>query len=265
MTTIQCMPSPAVFIRHAHLEFCSNILFDDLNLTLPAGKVTCLLGASGIGKSTLLRLIANLITPEISARENTQLSADISADNNIPLREQIAYMAQSDLLLPWLSVLDNTLLGATLRQVGRHERARLKTIAENLLKEVGLGNVLHSYPRQLSGGMRQRVALVRTLMENKPIVLMDEPFSSLDTLTRLKLQNLTARLLQNRTILLVTHDPMEALRLADEIHVMAGVPATLRAPIKLNGATPRDPASPALLKLQAQLLRELTNAQEVYA
>jgi putative hydroxymethylpyrimidine transport system ATP-binding protein len=254
-------PSPAVFIRHAHLEFGGNILFDDLNLILPAGKTTCLLGASGIGKSTLLRLIANLITPEISARENTVLRADISADNSIPLREQVAYMAQTDLLLPWLTVTENTLLGSALRGVNAAERARLKMSAQDLLQSVGLEKVFNVYPRHLSGGMRQRVALVRTLMENKPIILMDEPFSSLDTLTRFKLQTLTANLLKNRTILLVTHDPMEALRLGNEIYVMAGLPARLHAPLKLAGAVPRDPTSPALLKLQAELLRELTQTQ----
>lgn len=265
MQTQLFIPSPAVHVRNAHLEFCGTVLFENLSLHLPAGKITCLLGASGIGKSTLLRLIANLVTPEISARENTCWRADISADNDIPVRDQIAYMAQTDLLLPWLTVLENTLLGTRLRKVNTQEHSLLRARASELLDRVGLHKAQHAYPRQLSGGMRQRAALVRTLIENKPIILMDEPFSALDTLTRFKLQTLTADLVRGRTILFITHDPLEALRLADEIYVMSGTPARLSSPIKLTGSIPRDPASPTLLQWQARLLHELSQGQEEYA
>ena len=110
--------------------------------------------------------------------------------------------------------------------------------------------------------MRQRAALARTLLEDRPIVLMDEPFSGLDVPTRLKLQTLAARLLAGRTVLLVTHDPLEALRLGHRIHVMAGVPARLDRPIVPEGRVPRDPGDPGLLALESELLRRLEAAAE---
>jgi putative hydroxymethylpyrimidine transport system ATP-binding protein len=257
--------APSIHIRNAYLAFRDTVLFDQLNLTLPGGKCTCLLGPSGIGKSTLLRLIAGLITTETASHEKTVIRAEISCDSDLPLSKQIAYMAQTDLLLPWLNVLDNVLIGSRLRHEPREKRTRLKEQAKELLHTVGLSNALELYPRQLSGGMRQRVALARTIIENKPIVLMDEPFSALDTITRYKLQTMAADLLRNRTVLFITHDPLEALRLADEIFIMSGQPAQLHAPLELNTPTPRDSGEPRLLELQAALLHELTSSYEAGA
>ena len=110
--------------------------------------------------------------------------------------------------------------------------------------------------------MRQRVTLVRTLLEDKPIVLMDEPFSALDAITRFQLQTLAAELLKNRTVFLVTHDPLEALRLADEIYILSGKPATLHLAARLTTSTPRDPANPEFLDYQATLFHDLTRAKE---
>jgi putative hydroxymethylpyrimidine transport system ATP-binding protein len=262
---MQNITAPSILIRHAHLAFQDRALFDNLNLTLQGGKWTCLLGPSGVGKSTLLRMIAGLITPEIATQEKTVITANITCDNNLPLSKQIAYMAQTDLLLPWLTVLQNVLLGARLRQEGGQQEACLTEKAKELLRIAGLEKALALFPRQLSGGMRQRVALVRTMIEDKSIVLMDEPFSALDTITRYKLQTLAADLLKDRTVLFITHDPLEALRLADEIFIMSGFPAQLHAPLELNTPTPRDPAEPRLLVLQAELLHELTRSYEVGA
>ncbi len=169
-------------------------------------------------------------------------------------------MAQNDLLLPWASVLDNVMLGARLRGevVDRDTRAR----AMALLSRVRLAGNATDRPARLSSGMRQRAALARTLMEQRPIVLMDEPFSSLDAITRYELQNLAATLLAGRTVLLVTHDPLEALRLGHRIHVMAGRPASLDQALEPAGAPPRDLADPTLLALQGELLKRLTRARE---
>jgi putative hydroxymethylpyrimidine transport system ATP-binding protein len=254
--------APSIHIRNAYLAFQNVVLFDQLNLTLPGGKCTCLLGPSGIGKSTLLRLIAGLITIEAASQEKIVIRAEIHCDNDLPLSKQIAYMAQMDLLLPWLTVLDNVLIGSRLRHESSTTRRLLTEQAKELLHTVGLEKTLGLYPRQLSGGMRQRVALVRTLIENKPIVLMDEPFSALDTITRYKLQTMAADLLRNRTVLFITHDPLEALRLADEIFIMSGQPAQLHAPLELSTPTPRDSGEPKLLELQAALLHELTSSYE---
>ncbi|MDR3517831.1 MAG: ABC transporter ATP-binding protein [Azospirillaceae bacterium] len=237
----------AVTVRDARLTYGGIPVFQDLDLRLAAGRWTCLLGPSGVGKTTLLRLIAGL-----SPAEPPTL---IRADDGLPLDGRMAYMAQQDLLLPWLSVLDNAVLGDQLRHgtvnAARRERAR------TLLTAVGLGDRLGDRPDALSGGMRQRVALVRTLIEDRPLVLMDEPFSALDAVTRLRLQGLARHLLNGRTVLLVTHDPLEALRLGDAVHVLAGEPARLSPPIVPPGAPPRDPSNPVLLALQADLLQRL--------
>jgi putative hydroxymethylpyrimidine transport system ATP-binding protein len=248
--------SPAVYIKNASLTFDNVLLFDHLNLTLDACKFTCLLGPSGVGKTTLLRMLAGLIAS--SAKE--QLHADISCDNQIPPDHQVAYHAQHDLLLPWLSARDNALLGARLRGT---LCASTEEAVERLFKQTGLSGAEYKYPHQLSGGMRQRVALVRTLLENKPIVLMDEPFSALDTITRFQLQELAVDLLKNRTVLFVTHDPFEALRIADTIYVLSGKPATLQLACALSSPTPRQPSDPLLQKEHIHLFQLLTEAQGI--
>ncbi len=136
-----------------------------------------------------------------------------------------------------------------------------ETRARELLAQVGLAERAGDRPAQLSGGERQRVALARTLMEDRPVVLMDEPFSSLDAITRFELQALAAELLAGRTVLLVTHDPLEALRLGHRVQVMSGSPARLDAALEPAGAPPRDPADPALLAQQAELLKRLVQAK----
>jgi len=165
-------------------------------------------------------------------------------------------MAQQDRLLPWLGVLDNVLLGYRLRGDEAARRAA-EPHARALLTEVGLGDRLNALPRTLSGGMRQRVALARTLCENRPVILMDEPFAQLDAVTRLDLQDLAVRLLAGRTAVLVTHDPLEALRVGHEVRVLYGSPFTVGPAIVPPGPMPRDPADPALLALQARLIRDL--------
>ncbi len=243
----------SVTVRAGHLAFESDILFENLNISLDAGKWTCLLGPSGVGKTTLLRLIAGLIP------RATDVSIECSDSNELAGRA--AYMAQQDLLLPWLSVLDNIDLGARLRGtvgIERHARER----ARHLLDRVGLSANADDLPNKLSGGMRQRAALARTLMEDRPVVLMDEPFSALDAITRVRLQDMAAELLSGRTVLLVTHDPLEALRLGDSIYVLSGRPVSLAKPLELSGATPRDLHDLQVLEGQADLLDRLAHADE---
>jgi len=241
----------SVAVHAARLDYGGGPLFADLDLMLEAGSWTCLLGPSGVGKTSLLRLIAGLVDPWADSR--------IACGDGRPLAGRIAYMAQQDLLLPWLDAAENVALGARLRGERRPDIARRATELLRLVELDGLGARL---PAQLSGGQRQRVALARTLMENRPVVLMDEPFSALDAITRLRIQDLAASLLRGRTVLLVTHDPLEALRLGDRIHVMAGRPARLGPPLKPAGAPPRDPRDAALLRQHAELLGRLTEARE---
>ncbi|TWT11809.1 ABC transporter ATP-binding protein [Reyranella sp. CPCC 100927] len=243
--------APAIRLSAARVLFEGTALFDGLTLVLPAGRTTCLLGPSGVGKTSLLRMIAGLLAPE----DGTVLTTS----DGQALTGRIAYMAQTDLLLPWLDVLGNATLGPRLRGDAA-ARAQARQRATALLQDVGLGDRLTARPDALSGGMRQRVALVRTLVEDRPVVLMDEPFGALDAISRLQLQDLAARLLVGRTVLLVTHDPLEAARLGHRIHVMAGAPATLDTAWEPQGAVPRAATDPGVLATQAELLRRLADA-----
>jgi len=241
-----------ISVQQAHVAWGDNVLFDRLNLDLAAGRWTCLLGPSGVGKSMLLRLILGL--------EGTPGEPDsVTCSDGFPLAGRAAFMAQRDCLFPWLSVVENVCLGHRLRS-RRPLSATDEDRAMTLLDAVGLADQADAMPNTLSGGMRQRTALARTLMEDRPVVLMDEPFSALDAITRIKLQDLAARLLAGRTVLLVTHDPLEALRLGHHVHVMKGRPATLGPALQPAGPPPRPVADPAILEMQGDLLNQLTEA-----
>jgi putative hydroxymethylpyrimidine transport system ATP-binding protein len=239
--------APEVTLGVPRLAWGGQAVFVNLRFRLEAGRWTCLLGPSGVGKTTLVRLIAGL-----------ESGALVATDDGRPLRGRVALMAQQDLLLPWLSARENVLLGYRLRSQGRG--AELRERAQALLEAVGLAGDADKLPAELSGGMRQRVALARTLMEDRPVVLMDEPFSALDAITRHRLQDLAAALLSGRTVLLVTHNPLEALRLGHRVWVLGGRPAALGGPIVPPGNPSRDPADQGLLAMQAELLKKLASS-----
>lgn len=236
--------APALDIAIPGLAFGGRQVLGALGLALPAGRCTALLGPSGVGKSTLLRLVAGLI----AAPDGTR----IAADDGAPLAGRMAWMAQQDLLLPWLRLRENVLLGARLRG----ERADVAR-ADALIHSVGLSGREAARPAELSGGMRQRAALARTLMEDRPVVLMDEPFSAVDAPTRHRLQELAARLLAGRTVLLVTHDPLEAMRLAHKVVVLRGAPATAEEIAVPAAAPPRDARDASVMAAAASLLESL--------
>ena len=266
----------AVHLHAARLSYRGAVIFEDLDLDLPAGRITCLLGPSGVGKTSLLRLIAGLTDNEGGdggdgggGGDGALLPGTAVDQAGRAVQDRVAYMAQQDLLLPWASVLGNVLLGPRLR--GEDRDPDIVQRARGLIAQVGLKGREEVLPARLSGGMRQRVALARTLLENRPIVLMDEPFSALDAITRFALQELAARLLAERTVLLVTHDPLEALRLGHRITVMAGSPARLETALDVLDdvggadelpAPPRDPGNANVLARQADLLKRLARARE---
>jgi putative hydroxymethylpyrimidine transport system ATP-binding protein len=248
--TKSALIAPALLFDRVSLDFAGKPLFQDLTLHLPGGRTTCILGPSGCGKSTILKLIAGSTT--------LPFRGEIRFDPQPEGARTVAWMAQNDLLLPWLPLTDNVLLGARLR----HELSdSLRHKALRLIAEAGLTGYEHALPSALSGGMRQRGALLRTLMEERPVLLMDEPFSALDALTRLRLQNLAARLTMGATVVLVTHDPLEALRLGDQIVVLAGSPARVAKIIEPDGKPPREAGDPVIAKQYAQLLSLLMNGE----
>jgi putative hydroxymethylpyrimidine transport system ATP-binding protein len=233
---------PSLRIKNLALHYGGQVIFEGLDLTIAGGRLTALLGPSGVGKTSLLRIIAGLEAP---------FAGSVSASDAAPLAGRIAYMAQQDLLLPWARVIDNVMLGAKLRGA-KPEPER----AMNLLARVGLAERANALPAELSGGMRQRAAIARTLYEQRPIVLMDEPFSALDAITRAKIQDLAAELLAGCTTLLITHDPLEACRLSHHLLVLAGAPARLGKALDLAGEPPRAP-DVSLLQTQSELMKML--------
>jgi len=248
--------APSIDIHHLNLSYHGRPLFKNFGLTFPANKCISILGQSGVGKSTILRLLAHLIT----GVDEENFQTEISVSNHIPIIDQIAYMGQQDFLMPWLSILDNVLLGYRLRH--QHIDEAIKKEAIKLLKDMGLTHAMHQQPKTLSGGMKQRAALARTFIEQQPIILMDEPFSALDTVTRYRLQELATKLFQNKTVILVTHDPLEALRLSDIIHVLSGIPAKITETIEPQSNKPRDIHDEKILHLHAHLIEELNKTYE---
>lgn len=241
----------SIQINNASLEFDERLLFDKLNFELAGGEWTCLLGTSGVGKTTLIKLIAGLIEDELA-------QAEITTSDGKPLSDRVAWMAQQDLLLPWLNVIENVTLGAKLRgetNTDTHEQAM------GLIAKVGLAGSEQALPDSLSGGMRQRAALARTLMEDRPITLMDEPFAQVDAITRHKLQELSAELLAGKTTLLVTHDPLEALRVGHVLYVLNGRPAQVSKPIRPPGSPVRTPQDVGATDLHGELLATLAGEQ----
>lgn len=224
-------------------RFDETVLFPPVSLEIDPGGWSCLLGPSGCGKSTILRLIAGLET-------GVTFEGQVRAGDGRPIAGRVAYMAQTDLLLPWLDVLGNVTLGARLRG-----EAPDRSAAEELVVRLGLESHAHKRPPKLSGGQRQRVALARTLMEDRPFVLLDEPFSALDARMRAEMQELAAETLADRTVLLVTHDPGEAARLGDRVFLLDETGMVEAVPPDLPSIRPVDDAD--TLAFQARLLKAL--------
>ncbi|MFT8778580.1 MAG: ABC transporter ATP-binding protein [Gluconacetobacter liquefaciens] len=240
------MTAPALDLRGLAVAHGGRDLFAGLDLTLPGGVFSVLLGASGVGKTSLLRVIAGLDRPAAGM---------VVAGDGAPLVGRVVWMGQRDLLQPWARVIDNVMLGDRLRG-RRPDRDR----AAELLRQMGLADRLAALPAELSGGMRQRVALARTLYEDRPVVLMDEPFSALDSVTRARMQDLAAETLHDRTVVLITHDPLEACRLGQAILLMAGKPVRVEAIAVPAGAVPRPADDDSVLHAQGELLRRMLDA-----
>ncbi|SHI42783.1 ABC transporter ATP-binding protein [Wenxinia saemankumensis] len=226
----------------------------DVSFEVAEDRLTCLIGPSGCGKTSVLKWLAGVLAPSLAA--TGRLSID-GAPATTPDR-RIAYQPQQDALLPWLIVAENAALGLSIR--GRR-RAEAREAVTPLLASFGLAGTEDAFPAALSGGMRQRAAFLRTIVQDSRFVLLDEPFSALDAVTRLSMQDWLAARLDEvpRGILMVTHDLHEATRLADRILVMAARPGRIVADITID--TPRGDRTEAALAgtrshLKTRLLEE---------
>jgi ABC-type nitrate/sulfonate/bicarbonate transport system ATPase subunit len=226
-------------------------VLDKIDLEVQHGELVALVGPSGCGKTTLLHIIAGLISPDSGM---IYLNGALVTTGG-----HIAYMQQKDLLLPWRTALTNTLLGP---EIAGEDLQEAEARARQLFAEFGLAGFENLYPAQLSAGMRQRVALIRTLLSHREILLLDEPFGALDALTRSELHQwlLQARERFPQTTLFVTHDVEEALTLADRVYVLSGRPAHVKAVITVSLQRPRDPTHSDFVALKAELLRRLRTA-----
>jgi len=211
-----------------------------MDLRAAAGEIVAVVGASGCGKSTLLELVCGLQEPD---------AGSVTAAPAV-------LMPQRDLLLPWASALDNAALALRVRGVSV---ARARAEAAPWFERFGLGGFEAARPAALSGGMRQRVAFVRTLLAGKPVLALDEPFAALDALTRQEMQGWLARALaeEPRTVVLVTHDVEEAVVLADRVVVMSPRPGRAVAELAVGLPRPRHRTDPAVVALREQALSAL--------
>ncbi|MEN3283349.1 MAG: NitT/TauT family transport system ATP-binding protein [Solirubrobacteraceae bacterium] len=227
-------------------------VLDGVSLHARAGEFISIIGPSGCGKSSLFNVLAGLLHPDAG-------TICVDGETAIGATEHFAYMPQNDLLLPWRDVLDNTILGLEVQGVSRRiarERAR------ELLPVFGLEGFAHSRPSALSGGMRQRAALLRTVLTGREVLLLDEPFGALDSLTRKQMQDWLAQLLLERswTVVLITHDIDEAILLSDRIYVLTSRPARVREVLEVNLPRPRTVASteePEFLSIRRALIAAL--------
>jgi ABC-type nitrate/sulfonate/bicarbonate transport system ATPase subunit len=203
----------------------------DVSLELGAGEFVSLVGPSGCGKSTLLRILAGLVAPSAGV---------VFLDGGQPevLLGRVGYMPQDDLLMAWRTTLDNVTVGLELAGVSRAD-ARVQARAE--LARFGLEGFERHWPRALSGGMRQRAALLRTFLAGRNVLLLDEPLGALDALTREEMREWLLEVWEadRKTILLVTHDVEEAVFLSDRVYVMSGRPGRVRATVDVPLRRPR--------------------------
>jgi NitT/TauT family transport system ATP-binding protein len=222
-------------------RFGPTTALDGVDLRVEPGEAVAVVGPSGCGKSTLLELLAGLQEPDAGRIEGGGATC--------------AFMPQADLLLPWRDALSNAALAL---ECAGTPKAEARRSAAPLFERFGLGEFEHAYPRELSGGMRQRVAFLRTLLAGRPALLLDEPFGALDSITRASMQEWLAAALaeEARTLVLVTHDVEEALYLADRVAVMSPRPGRIVAEIEVNIARPRTPRREVVTSAEFGELRE---------
>lgn len=236
-----------LIIKNITFSFNKKNILHDLSLEMKKGEIVSLVGLSGSGKTTLFRLITSLYRPTegqiiINGRPSPEGSFDV------------AYMQQEDLLLPWRDILSNLLLISELGNKKNNNSKNFEQKARDLLAKVGLAGFEHYYPHQLSGGMRQRVSLARALLQDKPLLLLDEPFGFLDVVLREELYKLVENIaiLEGITVFFVTHDFRDAISLSQRVLVLSK--KRILGDIALSPKTKLDPAE---MELTSQTIKKL--------
>ncbi|WUI93423.1 ABC transporter ATP-binding protein [Nocardia puris] len=223
-----------------------------VSFTVRSGEFVSVIGPSGCGKSTVFNMLAGLETPDSGGVRFRAAEGEDPASH-------CAYMPQKDLLFPWRTILDNTILGLQVRGVPKSEARRR---ALELFPVFGLAGFENARPSQLSGGMRQRAALLRTVVQEREVLLLDEPFGALDSLTRTEMQSWLQEVWQRYrwTVLMITHDIREAVYLSDRVIVLSARPATVRHEVRVDLPRPRDLSTitaPEFAALEQELLEIL--------
>lgn len=218
-------------VKNVSKSFDNNHVLKDISIELNKGELVCLLGVSGGGKTTLFNIISGLLTPD-----NGQVLLDGKDVTNQP--GHISYMLQKDLLLPYRTIEDNAALPLLLK--GEKKKEAHKQVSP-LFEQFGLEGTQRKYPAQLSGGMRQRAALLRTYMFSKDVALLDEPFSALDTLTKSSMHKWYLNVMEQIQLstLFITHDIDEAILISDRIYLLSGSPGEIKEEIIVNEPKPR--------------------------
>ena len=250
-----------ILIKDVHKVFKTPggdvVALKDINLTIRQGEFVCLLGPSGCGKSTLLNAVAGFQPPSAGqiVIEGKQI-LEPGPDRGMVFQEYA--------LFPWMTVADNIAFGL---EIQKKSKAEIDLTVNQLLELLHLKDFRDRYPKDLSGGMRQRVAIARVLALDSPIMLMDEPFGALDALTRRNLQDELLRIWEKlgKTILFVTHSIEESIYLADRIVVMTYRPGTVKRDQQVDMPRPRDPSSAAFNELKRELGRLVMEEQERHA
>lgn len=220
--------------RTFHAERGDVVALTDVDLDVGEGDFITMVGPSGCGKSTALNIIIGLL--EASSGEVLFRGRPVDGIN-----KDIGYVTQSDNIFPWRTVIENVMFGLQMRGIG--SKAEQRDRAADLLAQVGLQDFHHHYRHELSGGMRQRVNIVRTLAYDPKVLLLDEPFGPLDAQTRLQLQDMLLELWRQRagtTVIFITHELTEAIALADRVVVMSARPGRVREVVPVNIPRPRD-------------------------
>lgn len=241
-----------LIVSNVTLSYEGSNVIEDISIALHNNELVCLLGASGGGKTTLFNVISGLYTPD---KGSVLLDGrDITGEPG-----HISYMLQKDLLLPYRTIEDNVALPLLIKGEKKKE-AREKVIP--YFEDFGLSGTEKKYPRQLSGGMRQRAALLRTYMFSRDVALLDEPFSALDTLTKAEMHKWYLAVMEKiqMSTLFITHDIDEAILLSDRIYILGGKPGRVTAEITVTEPRPRPAGfstAPAFLTYKRQLLELL--------